>query len=51
MQIANIERYFRWENITNKTFIPKLILSDLNKDGKEELIVILTIGYGTGVFI
>ncbi len=48
LQLGNSERYFNWQNISNPTFSPKLILSDLNKDGVEELIVILINGTGTG---
>lgn len=49
LQLGDMQRYFHWKNTTNPTFSPKLVLSDLNKDGVEELIVILTIGTGTGV--
>ena len=49
LQLGNRQRYFNWQNVTNETFSPKLMLSDLNKDGIEELIVILTNGTGTGV--
>lgn len=49
LQLGNRQRYFNWQSVSNPTFSPKLILSDLNKDGVEELIVILTNGTGTGV--
>ena len=48
LQINDAKKYFRWESVDNN-HIPKLILSDLDKDGKDELIVILNKGYGTGV--
>lgn len=48
LQLGNRERYFDWQNVSNPTFSPRLILSDLNKDGVEELIVILVNGTGTG---
>lgn len=49
LQLGDRQRYFNWQNVTNETFSPKLMLSDLNNDGIEELIVILTNGTGTGV--
>jgi hypothetical protein len=49
LEIGNMQRYFNWQNVSNPTFSPKLILSDLNKNGIKELAVILTNGTGTGV--
>lgn len=46
--INDVKKYFRWENVDGNR-MPRLKLSDLDKDGKEELIVILNKGYGTGV--
>jgi hypothetical protein len=45
------ETYFRpfWINDTNPTYAPKLFYEDINEDGKKELIITLTKGYGTGV--
>jgi hypothetical protein len=45
------ETYFRpfWTNVTNPTFAPELFYEDINQDGKKELIITLTKGYGTGV--
>ena len=44
------ETYFRpfWINVTNPTYAPKLFYQDINEDGKKELIVTLTKGYGSG---
>ncbi|MEK4426067.1 hypothetical protein [Solibacillus sp. FSL K6-1523] len=38
-----------WINVTNPAYAPKLFYEDLNGDGEEELIIILTHGYGTGL--
>ncbi|MCH7323927.1 hypothetical protein LZ480_18820 [Solibacillus sp. MA9] len=38
-----------WINVTNPAYVPQVYYEDINKDGKNELIVILTKGYGTGV--
>ena len=38
-----------WINTTNPTWSPEIIYEDINKDGKNELIIILTKGNGTGV--
>lgn len=44
------ETYFRpdWINVTNPTYAAKLFYQDINEDGKKELIIILTKGYGSG---
>jgi len=38
-------------NVSNPTYVPEIISVDLNGDGKKEIVVILTTGYGTGVYI
>ncbi|MCH1624380.1 hypothetical protein [Fredinandcohnia quinoae] len=38
-----------WVNVTNPTYAPEIIYKDINKDEKNELIIILTKGYGTGL--
>ncbi|MEK5215999.1 MULTISPECIES: hypothetical protein [Psychrobacillus] len=45
------ETYFRpfWINVTNPTYAPKIFYQDINEDGKKELIITLTKGYGSGV--
>jgi hypothetical protein len=45
------ETYFRpfWVNVTNRTYAPEIYYEDINHDGKKELIITLTRGYGTGV--
>ena len=45
------ETYFRpfWINDTNPAYAPKLFYEDINEDGKKELIITLTKGYGSGV--
>jgi len=51
LQIKNGKKYFVWENVSNTvSYSPELSLADLDKDGKEELIIQLCKGYGTGVF-
>jgi hypothetical protein len=40
-----------WENVTSPTFLPKLLLSDVNKDCNRELIVILTTGTGSDLHV
>jgi hypothetical protein len=49
VQINSVKKYFDWENVDNPSRKPKLILSDLDRDGKSELVVVLNKGYGTGV--
>ncbi|MGE7997708.1 hypothetical protein ACQKOF_03320 [Lysinibacillus sp. NPDC093190] len=38
-----------WINTTSPSWSPQIIYEDINKDGKNELIIILTKGYGTGI--
>lgn len=38
-------------NVTNPTYAPEIVSVDLNGDGTKEIAVILTTGYGTGVYI
>ncbi len=38
-----------WYNVGNPSYAPQVLIEDLNQDGKNELLVILTKGYGTGV--
>jgi len=38
-----------WMNTTSPTWSPQIIYEDINKDGKKELIIILTKGTGTGI--
>jgi hypothetical protein len=40
-----------WSNITNPSFKPELKYEDVNNDGKDEMIVILTSSEGTGIYI
>lgn len=47
LKINNKLKKFDWKNTSNPTFYPKLILNDINKDNKKELIVILTTATGT----
>ena len=36
----------RWMNVTNRAFYPELF-NDINNDGKKEMIIVLTTGYGS----
>lgn len=44
----DVEQGFRWSNVSNSAYFPALYVSDVNQDGNEEIVVILTTGYGTG---
>ncbi|NIK71601.1 hypothetical protein [Paenibacillus sp. BK720] len=39
---------FPWSNVTNPAYYPVIEVADLNEDGDNEIIVVLTKGYGTG---
>jgi len=50
LEIGNKKKYTDWKSTFNIiSYPPKLILSDIDKDGADELIVILTEAYGTGI--
>lgn len=36
-----------WKNVTTPTYAPKLFFDDINRDGKKEMTIVLTTGYGT----
>ncbi|MFC9539491.1 hypothetical protein ACFTQ7_06345 [Lysinibacillus sp. NPDC056959] len=38
-----------WINTTSPTWSPQILYEDINKDGKNELIIILTKGTGIGI--
>lgn len=40
---------FSWLAVTNPTYAPKIHVIDADADGKDEVIIILTTDYGTGV--
>jgi len=50
MKMAAGTKYFPfWMNVTNPTYAPIILYNDLNTDGRKDLIMVLTRGYGTGV--
>lgn len=51
LEVKESKRFFDWKNVSNPSYAPKLLLSDVNHDGKQELAVILTTGTGTGVHV
>ena len=52
MEINRQIRWFPyWRNSDNPAFGSRLFLEDINQDGKEELVIILTTGHGTGTMI
>lgn len=40
---------FEWSNVTNPSFYPQISVIDLNEDGEDEIVIILTKGTGTGI--
>lgn len=42
------KRFPYWINVTNPTYAPTILYSDLNKDKKKDNVVVLTKGYGSG---
>jgi len=50
LEIDGATRVFsNWKNSANPTYVPRLIYNDINNDGNEELVIILTTGHGTGL--
>lgn len=50
LQVNDIKKLLNWNNVINPSFGPQLTLSDLDKDGEEELVIQLCQGHGTGVY-
>lgn len=48
LEIKDKKRLFNWENVTDPSWKPELLLTDLNYDGKKEVVVIFTVRYETG---
>lgn len=46
---GTIQYFPFWINVSNESYWPQLVNIDINLDGKNELIIILTRGYGTGI--
>lgn len=44
-----ILKFPSWKNVTNQTYYPELLYTDLDGDYSKDLIIILTLGYGTGL--
>lgn len=49
VHIGETSRSFNWENVTNETYYPELHVIDLDNDQEKELVIFLTLGYGTGI--
>lgn len=49
VQFGETSRSFNWENVANETYYPELNVMDLDNDQQQELVIFLTLGYGTGV--
>lgn len=43
------KRTFDWRNVTNPSFYPQISVIDLNEDGEEEIVIVLTKATGTGI--
>ncbi|MFM9279261.1 copper amine oxidase N-terminal domain-containing protein [Paenibacillus jiagnxiensis] len=48
---SSMKKTFKWSNEANPAFYPEIHLADIDQDGKNEIVVILTSGTGTGVLI
>lgn len=49
VQTKDHSKIFSWTNVTNPTYFPIVNVVDVDDDGKQEIIIISTTGYGTGV--
>ena len=45
------EKAFSWKNVYNPTYEPVTVTADVDNDNKDEIIIMLTTDYGTGVHI
>jgi hypothetical protein len=51
LTVGDKKCYYNWIGFTPRFILPKMSVSDFDKDGKDELSVILYVGSGTGVSI
>ncbi|WP_110934173.1 hypothetical protein [Paenibacillus bouchesdurhonensis] len=49
VQAGKLSKTFPWKNVTNPTYQPTVHIADVDGDNQNEIIIILTSGYGTGV--
>jgi hypothetical protein len=49
VQIGETSQSFNWENVANESYYPELTALDLDNNQEQELIIFLTLGYGTGM--
>ena len=45
------QKTFPWINVTNPTYLPIKYVADVDNDTKDEIIILLTTGYGTGIYV
>lgn len=48
LNVKGKKKRFNWIVDSGLSFRPELILTDINNDGKKELVIIITTGHGTG---
>ncbi|MGB4439838.1 MAG: hypothetical protein WBJ13_11600 [Sedimentibacter sp.] len=51
VETKNINKTFPWKNATNPSYAPIINIADVDNDTKDEIIILLTTGYGTGVHV
>ena len=49
LNVKGKKKRFNWIVDSGLSFRPELILTDINNDGKKELVIIITTGHGTGI--
>ncbi|WP_187386584.1 hypothetical protein [Paenibacillus ihumii] len=49
VQAGQLSKEFDWANVTNPTYYPAVHIADINGDGVNEIVIILTTKYGTGI--
>lgn len=50
VRIGEQSKRFEWKNVTNPTYFPRVWTVNLDADPDEETVIVLTTGYGTGVY-
>lgn len=49
VQVGKLNKTFPWKNVTNPSYHPAVHVADVDDDGQNEIIIILTSSYGTGL--
>lgn len=51
VETKDMSKSFPWTNVTNPTYYPDIHILDVDEDGKDEIVILLSVGYGTDTYV